>query len=76
MAYLWCSTHSASPRKHAHPEAAQSLECHVTLGKGVEDRIVTSKWRSGDVCAMVSADVATLRQMIAAAEEYKPGAKL
>lgn len=73
---VWCSTHSASPRKHAHPEPSSDPSLHVTLGHGSEDRIVTAKWQSGDICAMASLSVAMMREMIAAAEAYKPGATL
>lgn len=76
MNYLWCSTHAATPRKHAQPDPTVCPEIDITLGHGAEDRIVNAKYQSGDICAMVSISVATLRQMIAAAEAYKPGATL
>ena len=74
--YVWCSTHSQTARKHAQPDHSTNPGFDVTLGHGADDRIVTAKWRSGDVDALVSIDVATLRQMIATAEAYKPGATL
>lgn len=76
MSHVSCSTHSASPRKHAQPEPGTNPELSVTLGNGLEDRQVNAKWNSGDISAMVSIDVATLRKMLAEAEAYKPGATL
>lgn len=74
--YVWCSTHTSTPRKHAHPEPSRCPRFDVTLGHGAEDRIVTAKWSDGDIHALVSIDVGTLRHMIALAENYKPGATL
>ena len=74
--YVWCSTHASTPRKHAHPEPSQCPRFDITLGHNADDRIVTAKWTSGDLCAMVSIDVATLRHMIALADNYKPGATI
>ena len=74
--YVWCSTHSTSPRKHAHPEPTTAPAFGVTLGHGEDDRIVNVVWKSGDMVAMVGINVATLRRMLAAAEAYKPGATL
>lgn len=71
-----CSTHSGSPRKHAQPERSVDPKLSVTLGHGLEDRVVNATWQSGDVCATVGISVDTLRKMIAAAELYKPGATL
>lgn len=75
MKYVWCSTHSQSPRKHGHPDHTADPRFDVTLGSGIEDRIVTAKWSDGDVSALVSINVETLREMIAIAESYKPGSK-
>lgn len=74
--YIWCSTHSATPRKHAHPEVAIAAKLNITLGDGHEDRVVTATWQSRDICSEVSINVATLRLMLAAADAYKPGATL
>lgn len=75
--YIWCGTRSETPRKHAHPEPAIDIaRFDVTLGNGQEDRIVNAGWRSRDIDAMVSINVATLRLMLAAADGYKPGATL
>jgi len=74
--YVWCSTHASTPRKHSHPEPSKEPRFDITLGHGTHDRIVTAKWTSGDLSAMVSIDVATLRHMLTLADNYKPGATL
>lgn len=71
-----CATHSATPRKHAQPEPTETPGMSVTLGHGVEDRIVNLQWCAGDIDCQVGISVATLRRMIEAGESYKPGAVL
>jgi hypothetical protein len=76
MLSLWCATHSATPRKHAHTEPTASPLLTVTLGNETEDRQVSARYQSGEVIAQVSITVAMLRAMLKLAEEYKPGATL
>ena len=74
--YMWCSTSSPTPRKHAHPEPATHPVMRIVLGNGLEDRKVECSWYSDGIRSSVSVSVATLRKMIEAAEAYKPGATL
>lgn len=74
--FVWCRTHSRTPRKIAHTEPATAGNFTVTLGHGVEDRVVNLHWSADGIDAEVSVSVETLRLMLAAAESYKPGATL